>query len=209
MEQIVRKLDPFRDFLPIAAQCSGKILNFSSISREIGISVPTVQTYFQILEETYIGFYLPHFHRSVRKSQIQSPKFYLFDNGVTKSLEGSLDSAPTPGTSGYGSLFEAFLVQEIFRLNQYFEKDYRLSFFATADSEIDLVLSRGRKTLLVEIKSANRIDETEVRRFVRASGAFCSATEKFYLSHDSHAAKIDGIQCLPWHEFLMKFSSLV
>ncbi|HCU24010.1 MAG TPA: ATPase, partial [Deltaproteobacteria bacterium] len=36
-EQIVRNLDPFRRFLPIAAQASGEILNFSNIARDVGV----------------------------------------------------------------------------------------------------------------------------------------------------------------------------
>src|SRR6185295_12082142 len=54
-EQIVRRLDPFRRFLVVAAQMSGQILNFSKIAREIGSSTVTVQSYFQILEDTLIG----------------------------------------------------------------------------------------------------------------------------------------------------------
>jgi predicted AAA+ superfamily ATPase len=57
-EQIVRKLEPFREFLTVAAQMSGQILNFSSIAREVGAHVPTAQSYYEILEETYIGFIL-------------------------------------------------------------------------------------------------------------------------------------------------------
>ena len=56
-EQAVRKLEPFREFLTVAAQCSDKVINYSSIAREVGTHVPTVQTYFQILEDSYIGFF--------------------------------------------------------------------------------------------------------------------------------------------------------
>ncbi len=81
------------------------------------------------------------------------------------------------GTSFYGDLFEHFIINEIFRLNQYSENDYRLSFFLTKnDVEVDLVLSRGRKTLLVEIKSAIKIDEREVKRLSRLAADFPGET---------------------------------
>ena len=209
VEQIVRKLEPFREFLGVAAQMSGKIINYSAIAREVGAQVPTVQSYFQILEDTYLGFTLPHYHRSVRKSQIESPKFYIFDNGVKKALEGSLDSAPSPATSSYGDLFEAFLIQELYRLNQYWAKDFRLSFFRTkGGSEVDLVLSKGRQVFLLEIKSAERIEEVEVRKLARLRDDFGAEAKAFYLSRDQQDRKIASVRCQHWQKFLLAFREL-
>jgi predicted AAA+ superfamily ATPase len=82
VEQLVRNLDPFRQFLEIAAQSNGQIVNYSKIARDVGVDTTTVQNYFSILEDTLIGFHLPAYHRSIRKRQRESPKFYLFDPGV-------------------------------------------------------------------------------------------------------------------------------
>lgn len=208
-EQIVRNLEPFREFLTVAAQCSGQVVNYSNIARDVGVQSPTVKTYFQILEETYIGFYLPQFHRSIRKSQIESPKFYFFDNGVQKALEASLDSKPTKGTAVYGHLFESFIVQEIFRLNEYFQKDYRLSFYRTKHgTEIDLVLSKGRKTILVEIKSSFKIDPKEVNTFSKIADDFGPESECYYLSQDTIEYKHEKIHCMHWQHFIKKFEKL-
>jgi len=56
MEQLVRKLDPFRGFLEIAAQMSGKIVNFAKIARQVDLGVKTVQLYYLVLEKTYLSF---------------------------------------------------------------------------------------------------------------------------------------------------------
>jgi len=58
-EQVVRKLEPFTKFLQVAAQSSGKIVNFANIARDVGVADHTVKTYFQILEDTLIGHLLP------------------------------------------------------------------------------------------------------------------------------------------------------
>ncbi len=210
MEQAVRNLEPFREFLAVAAQSSGKIINFSSIGRDVGAQVPTVQNYFQILEDTFTGFFLPHFHRSVRKSQIGASKFYIFDNGVKKALEGSFDSLPIEGTSQFGELFEAWVIQEIFKLNSYFEKDFRVSYFATKNgAEIDLILSKAKQTILIEIKSAKKVDELEVRKLARLADAFKMPNLKlFYLSRDSHEFEHDGVFCRNWRNFLESFAKL-
>lgn len=205
----MRKLEPFRLFLPVAAQCSGKIINHSAIAREINAQVPTVQNYFQILEETHLGFYLPHFHQSVRKSQLKSSKFYLFDLGVKNQLEGALsEGIPTEGTSRFGELFEAFIVTEIFRMNHYFEKDFRLSYFQTKNgADIDLILSKGKKTIIIEIKSTNRVDLIEVQNLARLATSFPNAAKVFYFSYDKIEKTHHDVHCLPWQKFFELFST--
>lgn len=208
-EQLVRNLEPFREFLTVAAQCSGTVINYSTIAREVGVQAQTVQTYFQILEETFVGFLLPHFHRSIRKSQIEAPKFYFFDNGVMKSLESSLDSAPVQGTSVYGNLFESFFIQEVFRLNRYFEKDFRLSYFRTKHgAEIDLILTKAKKTILIEIKSSQKIDQIKVNSFARLASDFGKESKAFYVSQDDNELEIENIKCQNWKTFLLGFKDL-
>lgn len=208
-EQIIRKLDPFRAFLPILGQVSGKIINHKKIAREIGVSIQTIQSYFQIVEDTLLGFYLPAFHLSVRKSQRVSPKFYLFDTGVKKALEESLDQDVTPRTSVYGEIFESFLINEIYRLNSYYEKGFRLSYFATKnDVEIDLILTKGQSHYLVEIKSGNRIDPVEVNALAKTATAFKNLKGVFYLSSDESHQKVQNVECQHWHKFLTHFKNL-
>ena len=57
-EQLIKKLDAFRAFLPVAAQANGEILNYSNISRDVGVDDNTIKSYFQILEDTLLGFFL-------------------------------------------------------------------------------------------------------------------------------------------------------
>ncbi|MCX6123479.1 MAG: AAA family ATPase, partial [Proteobacteria bacterium] len=118
-EQIVRKIDPFQDFLEIAAQMNGKIINFSKISADVGVDDKTVKSYYDILDETLIGFYLQSFHRSIRKRQRESPKFYLFDTGVRRALANTLNLPLDPSTFEYGNAFEHLVVLECHRLNSY------------------------------------------------------------------------------------------
>lgn len=206
-EQIIRKLDPFRAFLPILGQVSGKVINHKKIADEIGTSTATIQSYFQIIEDTLLGFYLPSFHLSIRKSQRLNPKFYLFDTGVKKALEGSLDQIPIPRTSVFGELFESFLINEIHRLNNYFEKDFRLSFYATKNNiEIDLILSKGNSHYLIEIKSKNKIDETEVNQFSELAKDFKAVAGIYYLSNCPTKMKIKDVNCMYWKDFLNSFN---
>lgn len=204
-EQAVRNLEPFRDFLEIAAQHSGKIINFSAIAKDVGVQTQTVQNYFEILCDTHMGFYLPAFHRSIRKSQKESPKFYFFDNGVKKALERSLDSKPSPSTSVYGELFEALIIQEVFRINQYFNLEWRLSYFQTKNNaEVDLILTKGRTTILVEIKSYEKNNSSHIEKLKKISADF--SARSYLVSCDSLEEESGVVVCLHWKNFLKKLS---
>lgn len=204
-EQIVRKLEPFRRFLAVAAQQNGEVINYTNIARDVGVDVKTVQSYFEILEDTLVGFLLPAYHTSIRKQQSAGPKFYFFDVGVKRALEGTVGQEPIPNTYGYGKNFEHYLFLEMRRLNDYFEKDFQFYYLRTKDnSEIDFIIDRpGLPTLLVEIKSTDRIDERHTHTLEKFLKIFPNA-EAYCLSQDPIARKIGNVQALPWQTGLIE-----
>lgn len=200
-EQLVRKLEPFRRFLFVAAQMSGQIVNFTKIARDCGASVVSVQTYFQILEDTLIGFQLDAFHESIRKRQRANPKFYFFDTGVLRALQNTLTVDLLPHTLAYGMAFEHFVINEIRLRNSYLSRDFRLSYLRTKDDvEIDLILERpGRARALLEIKSTDRVTEDDVRS-LQTLAASIPNSECYCLSRDPSPRRLGDVTCLPWHE---------
>lgn len=206
VEQVIRKLEPFRQFLEIAAQQNGEIVNYSNIARDVGVDTVTVQSYFQILEETLVGGMLPAYHQSVRKRQKQNPKFYFFDLGVARSLSGTVSQKPIPSTYGFGRLFEQFIILEVIRLNAYLEKDFRLSYLRTKDdAEVDLIIERpGQSTVFVEIKSSSRVDERDIRTLKSFAKDLGDQNEYYCLSQDPEEKNADGIRMLPWQDGLKR-----
>jgi predicted AAA+ superfamily ATPase len=200
-EQLVRNLSPFRAFLPVAAQCSGTILNYSKIARDVGADTVTVQSYFEILEDTNIGFRLPAFEQSLRKQQRKSPKFYLFDLGVTRALETRLDIPLHPGTYDYGRYFEQLIILEIHRLNQYYESDFSLFYLRTKeDVEVDLIVERpGKKTVFLEIKSTTSIKADDIRSFSRFVTDIKNS-EALCVSNDLRPQQFEKVKCVHWME---------
>ena len=202
-EQIVRKLDPFRQFLEMAAQSNGAIVNQANIARDVGVDPKTVVSYFSILEDTMVGFLLPAYHRSIRKQQRASPKFYFFDTGVKRALERMLGVPIHAGTYEYGRTFEHFVITQIAHLTRYRFPDWRLFYLRTgAGVEIDLMIDRpGLPTALVEIKSANRVDERDVRSLARFTGDFADP-QLLCVSRDPARMRIGDVLCLPWRDAL-------
>lgn len=154
-EQVVRNLAPFRKFLEVAAQCDGKIVNYTNITRDVKKNDKIVKSYFQVLEDTLIGFFLDPYDRLVRKRQSEKTKFYFFDTGVVRVLSVPLVS----DNHQYGNAFEHFIIIESLRLGGYFQPEYRFSHIRTSSGvEVDLVIERpGKTTLFIEIKSSNQV----------------------------------------------------
>jgi predicted AAA+ superfamily ATPase len=200
-EHLVHKLEPFRQFLEVAAQASGQPVNASAIARDVGVDDKTVRKYFQILEDTLLGFFLEPFSRSVRKRQLQASKFYFFDLGVQRSLERSLRQHIVPGTFAFGRAFEHFIVLEMIRLNDTFRLDHRFSHLRTKDGvEIDLVVERpGEPPALVEIKSSNRTTRHDSRHLLPFLADIPGAVG-YCISLDPLEREIDGIRHLPWRK---------
>ena len=199
VEQLVRNLNPFRNFLEIAAQGNSEQINFTNIARDVGVDVTTVQSYYSILEDTLIGFFLPAYHRSIRKRQLQSPKFYFFDIGAKNALAHLLDQALYPQTYRYGKEFEHFIICEVYRMNNYQQRDWQLSYFKTKDGgEIDLIIDRtGEATLLIEIKSKDYITEKDVSYLNFVVSDFGKA-KVLCISCDPHQKQIGNVTCLHW-----------
>ena len=161
-EALVRNLHGFQNFLDIAAAQYAEQVNFSGVSRDCQIALSTVREYYTILEDTLIGVFLyPHL-KSQRKRMSHQPKFYFFDNGVTRAISGTLQDAP--GLIEQGRLFEQWIVQEIIRHNEYYQKDWKLSFWRTSHgAEVDLLISRGARILYaIECKLSANLSSSDL-----------------------------------------------
>lgn len=204
-EQVIRKLQPFRRFLEVAAQCNGKIINYANIARDVGVDDKTIKEYFYILEDTMIGFFLEPFHNSFRKRLVEKPKFYFFDPGVVRSLSRRLSVPLSAQTAAYGEAFEHFVILELIRLASYFQPDYRFSFIRTSgDVEVDLVVERpGKQLLCIEIKSSNSVNEGDMNSFKRLT-ADIPDCEAIVLSQDRFIKKFDHVTCYPWKQGIAK-----
>ena len=209
IEQLIRKLPPFRKFLEISAKQDTDLVSYSNIGRDILSDAKVVKNYYTILEDTLLGFFLQPYHTSLRKRQKKSPKFYWFDCGVRRVLSGNLDYEITPKSYEYGSLFESFVVNEIFRLLTYQEKSFDLSFIRLDDDiEVDLILERaGLPSCLIEIKSTDRINESHLKS-INTVKSLIKNSKAYVFSNDSIPKLIGDVTCLHWSEGLKEIGVL-
>lgn len=202
LEQQVRKVQPFRTFLEVAAQMNGKVIEYSNIAKDVGVDPKTVMEYFMILEDTLIGFMLQPYHKSLRKRQGKKPKFYLFDTGVKRALERTLSVKLLHQTGAYGEAFEHFIILELRKIAQTIDPDIKFSFFRTRDGtqEVDLILEiPGEKPVLIEIKSSRKVSDKEIGKLLVFRHDFPGS--KFYiLCQESSSRLVNGIKIMPWQE---------
>ena len=206
LEQLVRKIEPFQDFLEICAVMNGQIINYAKIAQDVGVDEKTVKTYYDILVDTLVGFYLPSFHRSIRKRQREAPKFYLFDTGVRRALAGTLSLKLVAQTYEYGRAFEHLVILEVMRQSSYAEADFKLSYLRTKDdAEIDLIIERpGAPDVLVEIKSYKRLDRSDAKKLHALKSAWDRPCEAMIWSQDPTETVVEGVTCLQWQSGLAR-----
>ena len=150
----VRELDAFERFMEVAAISDGEMLNYTNIASDCGVSAKTVQSYFQILYDTLIGYEVPAYRKEVKRKIVQAPRFYYFDVGLANYLMGR--HSLKRGTDDYGHAFEHLVMQEIIAYKGYNDKKEVISYWRTYDKkEVDAVIGDAR--VAIEIKSAEEV----------------------------------------------------
>ncbi|MBI2605704.1 MAG: ATP-binding protein [Deltaproteobacteria bacterium] len=158
-EGISRNIPAFSRFLEVAALNNGQILNYAAIGSDAGVKRGTVQNYYEILEDTLIGFRLPAWRKSKTRKAIEADKFYLFDAGVVNSVvERKSVSLKTPEA---GVLFETLVLNELRAWIDYRRKDVKLSHWKSKSNfEVDFLLN---DSVAIEVKCKDAINEKDLR----------------------------------------------
>ena len=153
-EALTRDTAAFMRFFEALRFSHGELLDYSSIARDCAVSAKTVRTYFEILQDTLVGYLIYPFHRRAGRQSISaSPKFHLFDVGIAGQVCGRrlTDAAGAE----FGRAFEHFILLEIIAARSYREKEFPIQFWRTKTGlEVDFVLNRGE--VAVEVKSRVR-----------------------------------------------------
>ena len=153
-EGLVRNLPAFSGFLDAAALSDGELINFSNIGTDCGVSGHSARAYFEILEDTLLGRWLPAYRKRPKRRVVGAPKFYLSDVGVVNRLarRGRLSR----GSDAYGRAFENWIFHELSAYLDYADDSDDLSYWRLAGgTEVDFIV--GDMRLAVEAKATGRI----------------------------------------------------
>jgi predicted AAA+ superfamily ATPase len=196
-EALTRNIPAFARFLDAVASSHGELINYSNISRDCGVSSKTVREYFQILQDTLLGYSLPPWSGGGRRRLIETAKFYLFDVGVVRALKGM--PLIQPKTDEYGRAFEHFMIGEVRAFLAYGEKQLPLHFWRTSTGlEVDLIA--GHFDAAIEFKAVENVKSQHLRG-LKALMEDQAVKKAFLVCLEAEPRKIGEILVLPWREF--------
>jgi predicted AAA+ superfamily ATPase len=197
-EAKIRNVANFSRFLESAAFSNGEMVNYANIASDCGVSAVTVKEYFQILEDTLIGRFLPSYQKKPKRRVITAPKFYFFDIGVVNYLlkRGKIDI----GSELFRNAFEHFIYNELYAHSSYSGKDYPIYYWRTASQiEIDFVL--GNHDVAIEVKATSNVQSRHLKGLKSFSEEY--AVNQLVLVCNEPLPRIsEGVRILPWKVFL-------
>ena len=196
-EALVRNIGAFSRFLEVAALSHGRMINFAQIASDAQVPASTVREYYGILEDTFIAHEVPAYTETRKRKAISTSKYYLFDVGLARHLQGRR-GLPL-GTAEYGEAFESFVFQEIKGFCDYHLLDPPRYWRSKSQFEVDFVVGE----LAVEVKAKKAVSHRDLRG-LRALREENRLSHYVLVSLEPMARRVDGIDILPWREFLTR-----
>lgn len=197
-EAAARNVPAFSRFLKVAADCNASIVHFTNVANDAQVPRTTVYEYFHILRDTLILNELPAWRVSVKRKPIVSSKYYFFDVGVARHLQGR---TILPKTKDFGEAFETLLFMELSAWRDYVGGEPALSFWrSTSGFEVDFLI--GDHTA-VEAKAKAHVSEHDLRS-LRAAAEEAARRHLVCVCLEARPRRVGGIDILPWREFIAR-----
>ena len=197
-EALSRNLLSFTRFMEIAAQCSGEMIVYKNIAQDCGVSANTAKEYFQILEQTMIGYLISGFTATTKRRAISAPKFYYFDVGIVNYLRKGNTMAQ--GTEAFGRAFEHLLMQEIIAYLGYNYGDEKPTYWRTSGGyEVDCIIGNG--CVAIEFKSCDEVKSRHTKGLKAFQEEYPQA-RLVVVSMDKYKRVMNDVEIFPATEFL-------
>lgn len=181
-----RDLEPFVRLQQYLACTTGQLINHSSVAKETGVTVPTVQRYVKYMELSYQIISLPAWFANPIKKLIKAPKIHFLDTGVLKAIlqkKGMLS----------GNEFESAVVAEIYKQVQTYRLPFRCYHLKTQDGrEVDLILEAADYYIAIEVKMTEHVNKTDAKHLFNLQEILNKPLKQsFVLSNDIHTQVLD------------------
>ena len=151
--QNVKDLRTFELFLSLSAAAHGQTFNTATLSREVGVSLPTIKAWGSILEASYLSFLLPPYFKNYGKRLIKTPKLYFIDSALVCAITRQPDGKSALSGAMGGAIFEGFIISEAIKVFTMRGKRPDIFFWRSHDGlEVDLIIQIGKKLYPVETK---------------------------------------------------------
>lgn len=200
----IHDLKPFRKLQQLTALRSSGLLSYSELARDTGVSVETVRRYMEYLRISYQVIMLPTFRSNRSARLVKTPKVYLTDIGLLRSLSG-FDGPVT------GELFETYVICEVAKYIRTLGLKVDMSFYRThAGMEVDLILETPRGIIACEIKNRDAWVKKDLRNLVKLRELYGDTWQGGFLIYrgDRLEPVSDTIWAIPSWRLLMNPGSV-
>jgi uncharacterized protein len=197
-EAVVRNIPSFSRFLTVAALSHAQIVNFSNVASDAQVSRTTVHDYYEILKDTLIGIELPAWKKSIKRKPFATSKFYFFDGGVARMLQKR--KGLQLGSTECGEAFESFIFHELRSWLDYGKGGDLCYWRSTSGFEVDFILN---DEMAIEVKAKMNVASHDLKG-IRALKEENPFKHYFIVSLETIPRSIDGIEIVPWQDFLMR-----
>ena len=145
----VDKKERYSNMMRLLASRIGTLMNYSEISKTLGIAQPTLKDYLWYGEKTFIIHKVTPFFRNAAKEISKSPVYYFNDFGMRNYVAGLFGNVKELGE--HGLLFQNFVLRLI--QEQLLHSGAKAHFWRTIDkAEVDFVLVHGSQPIPIEVK---------------------------------------------------------
>lgn len=201
-EGLVRRLPVYSQFLSTAALSDGEQVNYSTIARETGVSSETIRGYFEILQDTLLGSFLPSYRKRPKRRVLASPKFYFTDIGIVNFLarRGEI----SPGSELFGKAFENWIFHELKSYNMYNGRFAEIHFWRlSSGTEVDFLVNHI--DCAIECKSSSNIKADHLKGLRELKKDHPDVRRRLVVSMDEkNRISSDGIEIINYKEFIRR-----
>ncbi len=184
----VKDLRQFRKFVKLCAGRVGQIFVANNLANEVGVSLPTINSWLSILESSFIVFLLEPFHSNIGKRLTKSPKLYFYDVGLASYLLGIENARQIERDPLWGSLNENMVICELIKKRHNQGKDPHLFFYRDSNmNEVDVVFQNGRSLIPVEIKAAQTFHKDFIKNLYYFAKLFPTQSKKGFLVYSGNS----------------------
>ncbi|MGS2724337.1 ATP-binding protein [Porticoccus sp. GXU_MW_L64] len=195
----------FEKFLKLLAGRVGQVVNFNSLSNDVGVSGTTLKEWLSVLEASFIIFKLEPYFENFGKRVIKSPKIYFTDTGLLAYLL-DIDSAGVMARDPLiGNVFENLVILELVKARLNKGLGPNLYFYRDSNGlEVDVLFKQGAALTPIEVKSSGTfhqdfckgvkrfqaLTDQAIKGFIIYSGDFTPDTESYQVLNFLDASKV-------------------
>ncbi|MGN1153942.1 MAG: ATP-binding protein [Candidatus Gastranaerophilaceae bacterium] len=191
----------FIKFLKVLAARTGQMLDYTDISKEVGVSSPTIKSWVSILVSSNIVYLLQPYFSNINKRIVKTPKIYFMDTGLCSYLTNWDNSQVLENGAISGAIFETYVVSEIIKSYVHNIKEPNIYYYRDKDKrEIDVIIERNGKLYPIEIKKSSNPDKSAIKNFSVISednlgngAVVCLAKEDYPITKNINAIPISYI----------------